>query len=229
MPPKARSTEEIERRKRLPRGTLLAEQQHLGLKVASHILRCVQSPKDVQFTSRLLAASGMNTAWYGFAQGADYEVQRRRLKLPMLTSGRPDWRPTSEEIFRNSGDKFEEAAVLAGKVVTCVEYRSPRSSDFKKDLGRTIGKGALTLASVPIADSFVNNVELTDADIQLVVRQRGLQALSEGRALGATIGSNPSIAQLANPDSDLAVYWRREAPNGAHDAINVAHELLSCV
>jgi hypothetical protein len=38
------------------------------------------------------------------------------------------------------------------------------------------------------------------------------------------IGTHPSLAQLSDPDSDLSVFWRRQAPNGAYEALEWAHE-----
>ena len=216
VPPKARSAAEIERRHRLPKGSLLAEHQHRGLKVAAGILGNIIDQPDVDFSARLLAAAGLNTAWYGFAQGAETEVMRRRLKLPRLDGWQPAWRPSGPDLLREATDGFEEAVFAAKAVVSAVEHRSPRTAGYKKTLGRAIGNSSLTLACVPVADQLV--LGGTDHDIQLLVRQRSLHTLNDARQLSGEIGSHPSIAQLADQDSDLSVYWRRNAPNGALQA-----------
>lgn len=223
VPPKARDADEIDRRKQLPRGTLLAEQQQIGLKVASQILKQLEDPADVTFASRLLAASGINTAWYSFAQNAEHEVQRRRLKLPLLIAGQPQWRPDSGELLRDGIAHFDEAVDQAGKVLVGTEYRSPRTVGFKTNLGRVAGKASLTLACINLGDKVVG-APILDSDVQQLVRQQSLQTLRDSRALSHDIGSHPSLAQLANPLSDLSVFWQREAPNGALQAFHGALE-----
>jgi hypothetical protein len=225
-PPKARDEQEIERRHGMPRGLLIAEQQQLGVRVAASILYLLEDKESVRFSSRLLAASGMNTAWYEFANRAEREVMRRRLKLPLLIAGRPEWRPNSEELRRDASTGFAEAAVSATKVMKAIEFSSPRKRDFDTELGRTIGKASLTTACIGLGDKVHNNYRLDDADVQMLVRRQGLSALRDARSLGTELGSNPSIAQLANPDSDLAVYWRRNAPNEAIGALTLATEAI---
>lgn len=224
VPAKAREEAEIERRQSMHRGMLLAEHQEKGLKVAANILHLVSDKDSVSFSSRLLAASGINSAWYGFARGAEHEVMRRRVKLPSLIAGNTEWRPNSSELRHNASTEFAEASALATKVVKGIEYHSPRTAEFKRSLGRTIGRASLTAACIELGDQ-VFGQPIIDSDVQLLVRQRSLNALSDARHLESSLGVAPSIAQFADPDSQLSVFWRRESPNGALKAYETAIEL----
>lgn len=224
VPAKARDEEEIERRRKLVPGVLLAERQEHGLAIASTVLKLVKDKESIDFSGRVLAASGLNTAWYGFARGAEYEVMRRRLKLPFLAVQKPEYRETSSEILYNAAYEFSEARGAAEKVKTALEVQSPRVEQFKKTLGRTIGKASLTLACVDLGNKLIEH-PLSSIDTQILVRERSLRALNDARTLGNDIGLSPSIAQLAEPDSHLSVYWRREAPDGAVRAYKEAVEL----
>ncbi|MNL62941.1 hypothetical protein D3C87_1870170 [compost metagenome] len=69
-----------------------------------------------------------------------------------------------------------------------------------------------------VADSY------SPFDVQNLAREQSLQTLEQARVFGDHVGSHPSMAQLADPNSDLAVYWRRNAPNGAFEAYEEAIE-----
>ncbi len=223
-PPKARDDEEIERRRQLPQGVLLAEHQERGLAVASTILKVVNDSDSVEFSSRVLAASGINSAWYGFARGAEYEVMRRRLKLPYLAVDGPDYRQTSDEILYDAAYRFGEARSYAEELRGALLTHSTKVEQLKRTVGRTVGKAALTLACVPAGDKLIAH-PLSRIDTQNVVRQHCLRSLNDSRTLEETIGLPPSMAQLADPDSHLSVYWRREAPTGAVRAYETATEI----
>ncbi len=224
VPPKARDEQEIARRHSLPHGTILAEHQAQGLGMASTILKLIERPEDIAFSSRVLAASGLNTAWYAFARGAEAEVMRRRLKLPYLAASTPGLRKTSADLVYESAHMFGEAMVYAGTVVNAMQEHHPRLGEYKRAVGRISGRAALTLACVELGDQ-LRVQDISGSDIQTLVRQRGLRALQDSRTLDEQIGVPPSLAQLADPDSHLSVFWRRESPNGALKAYETAAEL----
>ncbi len=224
VPAKARDEEEIERRRQLPQGVLLAEHQERGLAVASTILRFVKEPEGVGFSSRIIAASGLNSAWYGFARGAEFEVMRRRLKLPYLAIQNPAYQECSSDILDEAAFRFGDARATAEQLKNAIETYSPRVERHKRTLGRKIGKASLTLACVDLGDKLIEQ-PLSSVDTQILVREHSLRALNDARTLGDTIGLPPSIAQLADPDSHLSVFWRREAPTDAVRAYETAVDL----
>lgn len=219
IPPKARDEAEIERRHRLPTGTLMAEQQCDGIAISADILAGLERDEDLAFASRILGASALNTSWYLFAKGAP--VMRRRLKLPVLASVDPELQPDAEQLTKQRDLSLRQAKARADRHTSMVAFglRELALEDSKTLLGRHVGNAALKIATVDLGrqatDSFV---------IQDMVRRRALRTLSDARELGADIHSVPSLAQLANPDSDLSVFWRRNAPNGALRAYEAAYE-----
>ncbi len=224
VPAKARDEEEIERRRGLYRGVLLAEHQERGVAVASTILKIVHRPDDINFASRVLSAAGLNTAWYSFARGAEYEVMRRRLKLPFLVAHEPEFRPSSDDLLSDSAFYFSEARQTGQELITTIGSSERKEERLRKTFGRRVGKASLTLACVNLGDA-LRQYPLTGVDTQNLVRQRCLRALDDSRTMTAEIGLPPSVAQLADPDSHLSVYWRREAPNEAARAYHQAAEL----
>lgn len=224
VPAKARDDEEIERRRGLHRGVLLAEHQERGVAVASTILKMVHKPEAIDFASRIISAAGLNTAWYSFARGAEYEVMRRRLKLPFLAAHAPEFRPSSDELLNDAAFYFSEARGTGEDLIATIGLNAKKEERLKKTFGRQVGKASLTLAVVRLGDQFREH-PLTSVDTQDLVRQQCLRALNDSRAIGEEIGLPPSVAQLADPVSHLSVFWQREAPNEALDAYKTAVEL----
>ena len=149
---------------------------------------------------------------------------RRRLKLPYLAVQKPEYRETSDEILYDAAFRFGEARAAAEQLKGALEIHSPKVDQHKRTLGRMIGKASLTLACVDLGDKLIEH-PLSSVDTQILVREHSLRALNDARTLGNTIGLPPSVAQFADPDSHLSVFWRREAPNGAVEAYETAVEL----
>lgn len=229
IPAKARDEAEITRRRDLAPGTLLAEQQERGVAVATTIIKLVTEPNDIAFSARLLSAAGLNTAWYSFARGAENEVMRRRLKLPFLAAHQPlgqelPVRPNTDDLIQETAYLFSEARASGLGLVDAIQCNPVRAERLRKAFGRQVGKASLTLACVELGDQLQSPL-IGAVDTQKLVRGQCLQALEDARTLGHQIGLPPSIAQLADPDSHLSVYWRREAPNQAVDAYHRSTEL----
>jgi len=218
VPERARSRGEIERRHTLPSGTILTEHQRDGLRIASRVMGLVEQPEDVAFAGDVIAMSGLNASWYNYAAHAP--VMRRRLNLPMFTDEETDWRETKSGLLTKAQQGLATAATLAEVVVaTRIENRS--SARFQQQLGRQLGNTSLQLACIEVgtvADSY------SPFDVQNLAREQSLQMLEQARVFGDKVGSHPSTAQLADSNSDLAVYWRRHAPNGAFEAYEEAIE-----
>lgn len=215
IPPKARDEEEIARRRELKRGVLIAEQQQQGTKVACFILDHLEQPEDIAFGSRILAASGFNTAYYSHARGTSY--MRRVLHLPRPTRN-PNRTVTTGSMLQDAQFNFCEAYYAAEKLTDAAAKTSLEHANAKVPFGRLVGNASIKLACVTLGDRIG---QYDEAAAQRMVRQRYLDTVQDSRDLGADVGSAPSLAQLANPDSDLSVFWRREAPNGALQAYEI--------
>jgi hypothetical protein len=81
-----------------------------------------------------------------------------------------------------------------------------------------VGNSSLKLACVEMADLYHDASHYSPAEVQLAVRDQALGVLQDSRQLADQMGRHPSLAQLGEADSHLAVYWRRSAPNQAYDA-----------
>lgn len=218
-PARARSKSEIERRRSLPSGTTLLEHQRDGLAIASQMLEWNEQPEDVAFTSNVIAMSGLNAGWYSYA--ADAPVMRRRLSLPRLADEELGWRETRSGLLTKAQQGLARAVTLAGALAeAAAEGRSLER--HKRSLGRQLGNISLNLACLDLGDVAGSYSEF---DIQNLAREQSLQTLEDARTFGARIGSHPSIAQLADPNSDLAIYLRRCAPNDTLEAYEESLEV----
>ncbi len=219
IPARARDVDEIERRRRIPAGTVLAEQQAKGFRAARHILATVDG-ESLAYSSNLISLAALNSGWYTFAQGAP-DVMRRRLYLPKLADHESDWRQDLSGLRAEAITNIDTLASIAGGLALRSEAARP-SKRVNAQFGRMAGSTALQLAvlqhgSLPAGNAF---------EIQKQARDTALQALDESRRYGSINGSHISIAQLADPDSPLSVEWRRSAPDQAYQALKEAHEIL---
>ncbi|MDB5165913.1 MAG: hypothetical protein JWM00_803 [Candidatus Saccharibacteria bacterium] len=218
VPARARHADEIERRRSLPCGTVLLEQQRDGLAIAHHIAEHVDDDRDLQYVSDMLAASALNASWYGFAQHAP--VMRRRLYLPELASDDNEWRETRSGLLAKVRQGLAETAELAG-AVTAAKVGGYETKRQSFELGRLLGNNALRAGCVTIGNATYG---LNAYEAQLAARDQSLVMLERSRTLTSEVGVNVSIAQLADRDSPLSVHVRRTAPDGVYNALEEAIE-----
>lgn len=216
VPPKARSSSEIERRHEMPRGTILAEHELAGFRIADRVLGAVEEWPDIQYAEKVVAPATLNTAQYGYAAGG--AVMSRRLKLPVLAVG-DEPRQSTAELLEEATYSFSDLVQSADWLVDAIRNESERVRKHRWEVGRMAGDAALLLSTVTLGDRLKT---ATPFVAQTKARERGLITLDNSRALGMEIGTPPSIAQLADPNSDLSVYIRRTAPNTIHDAFSEA-------
>lgn len=226
VPPKARDEAEIARRRGLQPGTLVAEYQYRGLAMSGLIMNQLIDRESLAFAAETLAPAALNTAWYSFARGA--RVMRRRLKLPLLaTEDRAD-RPTTFMLQADASYYFKQAAEEGMHFVTALAEQSAAAPRLAINLARAVGHAGLLTTCVPIGDSIGYEMEgVSDYDLQYLARQRGLRALERAQVMRQELGIPPSIAQLADPDSALSVYWRRNAPNQAAELYTEAYDTMA--
>jgi|GEM_PF-1345823 len=227
VPPKAYKAGEIARRKGLPGESLIREYQAAGANVAKAIYdHPVDEPEDLRYIQRKLGMALLNTAWYVFGNSAKTSdiFMRRELKLPVVAEDdtglslsdetadldAAKWRATKEGIIYRSRTGLARTAYLAS--VVSLQHQNELTSAEKKSekqLGRTMGNTALTIISLEHANA---SLGVSDEDIQHVVMLDATQLLADARDSHKETGVHMSIAQLADPDSPLSVYWRNHAP-----------------
>lgn len=225
-PSRARDSGEIERRRQQPSGTLLAETEHRGIARASFIIPRLSETPSINFAAETLAAAGLNTAWYLFGRNAP--VMRRRLKLEVLATADPEQRPTTLMLLDNAAQDLRDATDLSAELVEATRGgQTGKLGALKSELGRKVGHGALTLSCVPLGDQIgYESSQLSDADVQMVARQRALHSLEQGRVLEEKMGVPPSMGGLGDQLSELSFYWLRNAPDQALDEFHMAHHVI---
>lgn len=216
-PPKARDEAEIERRRQRPPGALIAEQQEKGTAVAAKLLDFMKDKEDSDFVPKLIAAAGINTAWHNHAQGAE-DVMRRRLWLPVHANRRAEI--TAPVLYEEASAGFDEAALLATYLRKSIEARNSAIWSFRKKYGRRLGNASLVLACVPKAEVIAEG--WNEVEQQYHTRQAGLVVLEASRNLEEHVGTNPTLAQLADNDSPMSVYIRRHGTNLSVEGLEFA-------
>lgn len=217
IPPRARNSTEIERRHELPRGTILLEQQHRGILVGHSVLEAVSDDNDTAYIAQIIGSCGLNSAHYQFARGSRF--MRRHTTLPYLARPEGQPRPSSEDVLASARLKVARVTETAGKLASLHAERRSGESSVADTLGRSMTHAALEVACIPLADTISSRGEFA---VQATVRAHCLDTLDAARNLGLEIGTPPSFAQLADPDSDLSVRIRREAPTDVFYAFEAA-------
>jgi hypothetical protein len=210
---KSRDQARIDYLRSMPPGTARAEAQLFGQAVASGVLDTITDPDDITFSVDIIAAAGINTAWYNGASGS-IEVMRRRLKLPKLATVDGIVEPAS--LWQSGRQQFRGAIMLADTVARETKTRSPKLPERKRQYMRQLGNASLTLACSQLPAEIT---EVSAYNAQIGVRLQSQRVLRAARELGEVIGKNPSLRQFEDADSELSVYWRRHAPNGARQAL----------
>lgn len=218
VPPKAHDPSEIARRRDLTPGTLLAETQHRGLKVAHTILANITDEDGLFFAAEMLSRAGINTAWYSYAQNSD--VMRRRLKLPIMIDERSR---TADAIVDDSIELLGKQVDRARRLIDATEYQLETKGDHQRRIGVGVGNFSLRLSMLePVSMGAFYDVSDNDFLAQQVARRQALRLLDAARQMHREVGAHPSIAQLADPYSHLAVYWHRKAPGSVQTAVTDA-------
>jgi hypothetical protein len=217
VPPRARDPEEIARRQSLRPGSLIREFQASGAKVAEAIFNHpVTEPEDIMYIRHRLAIPLLNSAWYTFADSARTPdiFMRRELKLPVLAKDEAEaedsWRASKEFLLARVREGLTSTANLASRL--SIQYQQGHELArvrTEKKLGRTMGNTALTLISLQHANAPLG---MSEHDIQNIVLLDASELLEAARISHEPTGVHESIAQFADPDSPLAVNWRKEAP-----------------
>ena len=219
VPARAIDPIEIVRRRDMNPGSLLAECQLTGIRCASKILEIVTDEEGLPFTCDILGQAGLNTAWYSYAERA-HDVMRRRLHLPILAHARarnPDF------LIEDAVEGYQKAETCARKLKNAIEHGVLSEAPHQRNFGRIIGNTSLRLACYePAVSGELESAEGDDIRLQDLARKRALELLESARDAYLVMHAHPSIAQLSDPYSPLAVYWYNNAPGSARSAVQDA-------
>lgn len=232
QPASARKPAEIYYRRSRRKGSLVLDEQRKGLMIADRMVQAIETGKfdDDDFTARMLAMAGINTSFYTYAR--DSRVMDRRLDLPTLASDEGDrlanYTSRSELLNQASGG-MDKSLQLGTKLYEAFLIRREGVATSVR-LGKSLGNTSLLLASLNLPKKVSG---LTVFEAQHTTREHLLDLLEDARTIASKpvsglkpMGSHPSIMQLADPNSDLSVYWRRNAPNDAVDLLESSIESI---
>lgn len=194
-------------------GTITLEQQAEGIAKIPRILERLRTPEGMEFASRSLAIATFNSGWY--MNGREAPVMRRVGHLPKLVDEETDWRQTPEGLRIANGWTAHDLAIHAGHLAVQHAERASSARQRTK-IGRRLTDLSLSLTGLQVVDIAATG---SAAEAQHQAWEASQDMVSLSRTLGREIGTNPSIASLADPDSDFSVYWRRNAPDDAYDAL----------
>lgn len=222
VPPRARQRDEIDRRRALPRGTILLEQQHRGLQVAQALLEAAHDENDVAYVSLYIATCGLNSAWYQCARNSRF--MRRHTALPYIAQREEQPAPTTDSLLASTRSSFARITRTAGVLATYHAKQQPNEPLRADAFGRATAHAALSLACIPVLDTLQSGSVF---HTQAAVRAHALATLDTARSIGAELGSPPSFAQLADPDSDMSVHIRRTARSEVFYALEAAQDMYA--
>lgn len=220
VPHKGRGAE-AELRRGKPYGWLTARMQRNGLLIVGSLLEQVKDPQSVAYVRNLGAQCLLGSSWHTFAEQAPH--MRRRLKLARLDLARAnrDAGPADTARLTDEATTYITHGVLpsAEAMVIAKRRQSTETLDNRHvALGRQLGTAGLLLVGADAGNVVVDNPWLDDSQVQSIVRTRSLDLIRSIPELAQDLGATPSLAQLAEPDSPLAVMTRDTAPDDVHFA-----------
>jgi len=222
IPRPARQGNEIKRRKSKRRGTLILEQQHQGMAIVALGTLETDGNKEAAEWAAYGATACLGSGPYMF----NGDVMHRYVSLPMLAAEDIADRPSSDELRETAYLKLAEAAELAGKTVIAHEQRVSKKifTRLAMRTGKTSVEAALMLACVPLGNITSDpGSYLSNQDVQLMVRQTCMSALQATESLAIELGTYPSVAQLSDPLSPLAVALQTE---GSNEAVKIYEKFI---
>ncbi len=216
----ARNPDLIARRRSQPHGVARAEYENRGLNVGSRLLQLVIANGELDFAVPILATAGINTGSYNLVSPPDGPRHtRRHVVLPTVAGVEDDRRETREDLLVRSQERLTVARSLSAIVVAKTINGSTGLERTKNKLGRSVAEAALLLGAAGLG-RFPDS--MSAFDVQERVRAHAMELDDAAISLAGDIGTLPSLLQLGDPDSDLAVYWRRNAPQVTYDSYTQA-------
>jgi hypothetical protein len=218
VPPATRDSTEAQRLHELPSGTLIMEQERRGLAILAGTLDRVHEGESLTFVRRVMGASMFNASFYDLSRHTPFMY--RPLRLPELMSEDSEWRETNEGLRAKIAAGLGDALALSDAAIDG-HIHNRGVIGRKRQLGRLVGNISTHVSALGLAPL---GGSLSPAQVSQGVRAEVLGSIDDARRLTDEIGVHVSVAQLAHRDSELSVFWRRNAPAGAFEALEAATE-----
>lgn len=211
-------------KRRSERGMLVADMELRGVRVLQQLNPAQFDSLASQHAARdIIARVGIGSAHYDLARE---DAMFYPLRLGLVAEGA---RTRSSE--RRYASQQELAAqtlkhLTLAEMMASAHYRhlhtpgmSEHAAGAARSAGRYIGNAALSSLVYDMPGTMEHRHPV---DIQLTVRDKSLALLSEIEDYGRSISARPSVAQLMEPDSPVAVDIRRHAPRDVRRAFEAA-------
>lgn len=225
IPPVSRNAAEIERRRGMPPGSLVIEQQYLGALASGYFMEwLVQdgSHEDVAFGSELTAAALLGSARLSLRGGRP--VMRRHLHLPVVVDPVTDVQLTPAQRIKAMSSGLEGVADLSGDIYERkLSLKRRASLERAHRFGRAAGDAALWVALAPQGEE-IGEPGMLATEVQLAVRGIADDALEATRVLRGKVGQNLSLAMIGGQAARLETYIEENAPGGVYDTLHDAQK-----
>ncbi|MBH1980613.1 hypothetical protein I8H83_04645 [Candidatus Saccharibacteria bacterium] len=211
-------------KRQLHPGTLVPDQEYRSISItdALHPTR-FESPRDQHAARDIYTRIALGSANYGLRSD---ETMFSVLKLGLVADGRRTTYAerhytTPEEYLAQTQRSIALAAMTAEARLQLLRTDGDpeRIRVLSRSVGRHLGNAGLQTLAYDMPGKFNH---LHPVDIQIKSKELAIELLSDTRSYAQDIGVVPSVAQLAEPDSPVAVDIRRNAPPAVRRAYEAA-------
>jgi hypothetical protein len=210
VPPKSQDEAIIALRRSRP-GTLRLLASSVGANVAAELVYA--SSDDLEqalFVSDVMSQAIINTVWYQFAQGE--KQNRRNLPyFPLYEKLEP-----ANGLMNGAAENLQDASIGIRKLAGVSAVNIIRKANLRRSSSLVLRDSAMALVAVPFADRLQYNPDMySELEVGMLMQEATNTMLTSARTLHEQIGAHPSLAQLADSESHLSVYLRRNMPREA--------------
>lgn len=211
-------------KRQLHPGTLVPDQEYRSIPIANalHPTR-FDSPKDQHAARDIYTRVALGSANYGLRSA---DTMFSTLRLGLVADGRRTTYAerrytTPEEYLAQTQRSIGLAAMSADTRLRLLRTGGDpeRIHVLKRSVGRHLGNAGLQTLAYDMPGRFNH---LHPVDVQIRSKELAIELLSDTRDYAKDIGVVPSVAQLAEPDSPVAVDIRRHAPPAVRRAYEAA-------
>lgn len=216
VPQPAHDEKTAEERRNNPSGTLLLERQYIGAVIAKNFFeKLLDKPADeVRFGTRMIAAAALGSARYSFEDNG--LISFRRVRLPMLFDIEKGRRLTEPERIARTEVALERMVSGSEHLYYDMKSNEPRKvADTLGAFGREAGEAALWVALQSVPEVAQSSSIL---QVQRSVLRVAMGAFDTSMKLASELGTNPSLAMLAERDTDWTKHLSLSLHHGAFAA-----------
>lgn len=211
-------------KRQLHPGTLIPDQELRGISIIQALDPQRFESKSDQYAARdIYARTTIGSASYGLRSD---DTMYSTLRLGLAADGRRTiyaerYYTTPEEHTERTQHFIARAAMAADTRLHLLRTNADEEqiTVMKRRVGRHLGNAGLNTLTYDMPGKYSH---LHPVDVQIVAKERSIALLSDVRDYGRSIGVLPSVAQLAEPDSPVAVDIRRHAPSAVRRAYEAA-------